>query len=440
MDMHIETGGRVQDGYSGTKLAAWSALGLTILLMLFDYIDRQIVVSMLPAIKAEWSLSDGQLGGLVSIVSLTVAVLAIPIAIFADRSNRPRWIFAMAIIWSIATVACSYATDYNQLLALRGLVGIGEAGYYAVGTAILANLFPTRMRAAILATFAAAAAIGSVLGVVLGGVLAKQYGWHTTFGIVGFPGLILAFFYLLVRDTKPAATSSDGGATQRVSIGAMTRLMLAAPSAMLINVAAGFQLFVIATLFSWLPSFFNRFYGLPLDQAGIKSAVVLLLGSVSAIVWGVLADRVSRKSPRNKIWVMAACCLLSCVVLAGAFSYFAPGPEQYAMIILGGILMTGTLGTVSAVVVDVVHPGMRATAIAVGILIGNTLGLAAGPFVSGLISDRFGLATALAVLPAFGALAALAFALIVPIYSRDLQRASSWGVSPAMPKAGMQTA
>ena len=198
MDATFETDGHARDGYSGTKLAAWSALALTILLMLFDYIDRQIVVAMLPAIKADWALSDGQLGGLVSIVSLSVAILAIPIAIFADRSNRPRWIFAMAVIWSLATVACAYATDYNQLLALRGVVGIGEAGYYAVGTAILSSLFPARMRAAVLATFAAAAAIGSVLGVVLGGVLAKQYGWHITFGIVGIPGLVLAFMYLMV--------------------------------------------------------------------------------------------------------------------------------------------------------------------------------------------------------------------------------------------------
>ena len=141
--------------------------------MLFDYIDRQLVVSMLPAIKSGWSLNDAQLGGLISIVSLTVGVLAIPVALLADRWSRVTSIFVMGAVRSLATVACAYATDHIQLLTLRGVVGIGEAGNFAAGTAILAHRFPTPMRAAILAAFSAVAAIDTVLGVILGGALAK---------------------------------------------------------------------------------------------------------------------------------------------------------------------------------------------------------------------------------------------------------------------------
>jgi MFS family permease len=93
---------------------------------------------------------------------------------------------------------------------------------------------------------------------------------------------------------------------------------------------------------------------------------------------------------------------------------------QFACIISGAVLMTGTLGTVGAVTIDVVHPGFRATAIAIGSLIQNLFGLAAGPFISGVLSDKLGLATALAVVPMFGLLAAIAFALTIPLYRRDL--------------------
>ena len=111
-------------------------------------------------------------------------------------------------------------------------------------------------------------------------------------------------------------------------------------------------------------------------------------------------------------------------MLGLAFGYFPPGTEQYALIIAGGTLMTGVLGTASAVVLDVVQLGIRATTIAVDILIGNLLGLAAGPFVTGVMSDNYGLGTSLTILPDFRVLAAIAFALIVPIYQRDLQRAN----------------
>ena len=52
---------------------AWFAFAMTIALMMADYIDRQVIVSLFPHIKQEWSLSDKQLGSLVSVVSLTVA-------------------------------------------------------------------------------------------------------------------------------------------------------------------------------------------------------------------------------------------------------------------------------------------------------------------------------------------------------------------------------
>jgi MFS family permease len=66
---------------------------------------------------------------LVSIVSLTVAVFSIPVALLADRWSRVKSIVLMALLWSTATVGCAFTADYTQLLTLRGLVGLGEAGY-----------------------------------------------------------------------------------------------------------------------------------------------------------------------------------------------------------------------------------------------------------------------------------------------------------------------
>ena len=111
----------------------------------------------------------------------------------------------MATVWSLATISCMFTRSYGQLLAARAVVGLGEAGYGSVGAALIASHFPARMRGALLAGFFASASVGSVLGVMLGGLIAARWGWQAAFGVVGFPGLVLALLYLKVRDYQTVA-------------------------------------------------------------------------------------------------------------------------------------------------------------------------------------------------------------------------------------------
>ena len=190
------------DSYLFGRRQAWFAFAMTIALMVFDYVDRQVIVSLFPHMKQEWGLSDKQLGALVSVVSITVALGALPVALFADRTSRVKSIVVMASLWSLATISCMFTRSYGQLLAARSLIGLGEAGYGPAGAALIASHFPARMRGALMAGFFAAASVGSVLGVMLGGLIAAHWGWKAAFGVVGFPGLLLALLYLKVRDYR----------------------------------------------------------------------------------------------------------------------------------------------------------------------------------------------------------------------------------------------
>ena len=122
--------------YTVSKSRAWFAFAMIFLLMMSDYIDRQIIVSLFPHLKAEWGLSDKQLGGLVSVISVVVAVGSIPVALLADRFGRVKSIFVMASVWSMATISCMFARNYAQLFAARAVVGLGETGYGSVGSAL----------------------------------------------------------------------------------------------------------------------------------------------------------------------------------------------------------------------------------------------------------------------------------------------------------------
>ncbi len=401
---------------------------MTFALMLFDYIDRQVIVSLFPHIKAAWGLSDTQLGSLVSVVSVTVALGALPIALVADRGSRVKSIVAMATVWSLASISCMFARNFGQLFAARALVGLGEAGYGSVGAALIASLFPARLRGGLLAAFFAAASLGSVLGVLLGGLIAARWGWQAAFGVVGVPGLVLALLYLKVRDYKTvaltpaldAASGSTGSAARFIA-----KALVRSRTMLWVCLGGAAQLVVVSAVWSWLPSFLNRFHGVAANDAGVKAALVLLLGAAGAVVWGSLIDRAGARRARNKLHAMAALCVVAMAVLAPAFAATASGMPaymQFILIALGGFLMTCTVGPVSAIVIDVVHPGVRATGASVLALFQNLFGLAVGPVVAGALSDAVGLASALAVMPLFGALAAAFFMQAARSYEGDMRQ------------------
>ncbi|MGN5476382.1 MFS transporter [Cupriavidus basilensis] len=174
-----------QSGTDGDYLVsrgrAWFAFVMSFALMLFDYIDRQVIVSLFPHLKAAWSLSDKELGALVSIIPSVVAIGGLPVALLADRLSRVKSIALMAGLWSLATISCMFTRNYSQLFVARAMVGLGETGYGSVGAALIASLFPRRLRAMLLGAFFAAASAGAVLGVLLGGVIAAKWGWQSAF-------------------------------------------------------------------------------------------------------------------------------------------------------------------------------------------------------------------------------------------------------------------
>ena len=114
MTLELDTAGRgPADEYPFGRGQAWFAFAMTIGLMMVDYLDRQVIVSLFPHIKEAWGASDKQLGALVSIVSVTVALAGIPVALLADRWSRVRSIAVMATVWSLASIACLFTRNYG---------------------------------------------------------------------------------------------------------------------------------------------------------------------------------------------------------------------------------------------------------------------------------------------------------------------------------------
>jgi len=432
--MHLpHDDGHGGDDYLVSRPQAWFAFAMTFALMLFDYIDRQVIVSLFPHMKADWNLSDKQLGGLVSVISIVVAAGGLPVALLADRFSRVKSVVVMALVWSSATISCMFAGGYAQLFAARAMVGAGEAGYGSVGAALIASLFPRRLRGALLGGFFAAASLGSVLGVLLGGVIAARWGWQMAFGVVGVPGLALALLYLLVRDYKTVdihgATQSGTQLSLRSLLRRTAHTLARTRTLVWACLGAAMQLIVVSAIWSWLPSFLNRYHGVPADQAGKQAALVVLAGALGSFVWGTIVEKLAGAVARRRLLVVAGLCLLTTLIFVLAFGVLPHGPGQFRLVLLGGFAMACTVGPIAAVVFDVIHPAMRATGAAVLSLTQNLLGLAVGPFLTGWLSDLWNLQIALTLVPLFSLLAAAAFIRAMRTYESDMRKVAGIRVS-----------
>ena len=402
---------------------AWTVFALTFALMLSDFMTRNVISAVLPALKRDWVLNDSQLGALVSVVPLIVGVAAWPISLLADRWGHVRSVTLMAALWCLATIACGFSQNHTQMLLARVALGLGEAAYGSVGGAILSRVFPTARLSAILGAFSAGGAFGTVLGVAAGGVIAATYGWQAAFIGVGVGSLVLVLMFpLLVREQSPAM-HHHGNATatrpiRRLSLVATLREIFAARSAAYTYVGAGLQMLILGVLGAWIPSFLAREYDLPADRAGLQAALIILVAAVGMILGGGIADRTARSRPRRKLEAAAAYTFTSFVLLTVAFALPA-GRAQLATLFLGALIAGAHIGVVSAVVINVTHPGLRATALGTLVLFNNLLGLAPGPFIVGLLSDATSLKTALTVVPVAGVLAAVCFLRAAHTYEQD---------------------
>ncbi|PRY08530.1 MFS transporter [Paraburkholderia sp. BL25I1N1] len=423
---HAEpTTGDVSATQSGIPAYAWVVCALTIGLLLSDYMSRQVLNAVFPFIKSAWNLSDTKLGSLSSVVALMVGVLTFPLSVLADRWGRVKSIVLMAALWSLATLGCAISTTYGEMLLARACVGIGEAAYGSVGIALVLSIFPPRLRATLTATFMAGGAFGSVMGMALGGAVATHLGWRWSFGAMACVGIALVVIYRCVVTEKrlatlqPATAGHKGNLGVRMSFRALMKGLFSTKAVVCAYVGSGMHLLVPAAVWSWMPSFLNRYYGMAPDKAAVHGAVFVLVTGLGMIVCGWLSDRLNRKVVQRKWLTAIVYCLLCCVLLGIAFQLPA-GRLQLVLIGCGMFFCAGATGPSGAMVANLTPPSIHASAFATLTLANNLLGLAPAAILTGIVADRIGLLGALQLVPLAPLFAAIAFAIGRRSYRRDL--------------------
>ncbi len=377
-------------GPRSTRTALWTLAVLT-LVNAVNYMDRNVLNILLPRIKDHLLLTDTQLG-LVGGAAFTLfyATAALPIGWAVDRHPRRIVLATGIIVWSVATFGSGAAAGFGMLLLARAFTGSGEATAHPAGVSMIGDLFGARRRAMAIGVFQAGVAIGGGLGVILGGHLTTAYDWRCTLMIFAMTGVLLAPLIILVPEpARGAAESLDGRGTSSTTPGYFPRLRkLAATRTLVIHFATtAVVMFALQGYAVWMPSFLVRERGFTLEKVSELAGIATLVGGlVGGVLGGYLSDLLYARDRRGRLALQALASLLAipCMLV----TVHVPDIAAIVAALVGAmVLMVLMFPILTAVILDLVEPGDRGTAMSILLFVQTGIGYSLGPLAVGALSD-----------------------------------------------------
>jgi predicted MFS family arabinose efflux permease len=356
---------------------------------MFNFVDRQILSILLPAIRDEFKVGDTVLGLLAGTAfALFYVALGVPIARLADRVNRRNLVAAAVAIWSAMTALSGLAANVWYLALARIGVGVGEAGCSPPAHSMIADYYPPEKRSSAMGFYTLGISSGVMLAYLAGGWVAQNIGWREAFYIVGLPGLLLA---LIVRFTvvEPVRGALEGrqDTGHQPTLVSVIRFLADRRSFLFMAIAAGLSSFVGYSVINFLPSFVVRSFEMEIASLGLWLGLIYgFAGGFGFFMGGYIADHIGRDGHRKALSFIAICMLITLVFYVAVFLTSSP-VWCLLLYILPAATANVYLAPVLSQTQSLVSLRMRSVASSLVLLVINIIGLAMGPPVTGMISD-----------------------------------------------------
>jgi MFS family permease len=375
-------------------------LALLTALNFLNYIDRAVIAAVLKPMKTELALSNFEAGLLSSAFLIGYFVTSPWFGARADKAPRIRLITLGVAIWSIATVASGLASSFEQLVAARIVVGVGEASFAVLAPTIIDDVTPDGRKGRAFSVFFLAIPLGYALGYILGGVFAKHWGWRAAFFLTGGPGVVIALSCLAI--VEPHRKLADAKARLLDGLREITRIKLFR------RVLLGYCAWTgAAGAFSyWAPSFLLERFPRALDEQSANfwfGIVLVAAGAIGTFGGGYWADLRARRlpapapdaaydAPAHKVHVnsMLLVCAVGVAIAAPltAVCLLLPWPTAFFLLVL--VVETGlfmSTSPISTAVLRAVPVERRASAVAATIFAIHLFGDLWSAAVLGLLQD-----------------------------------------------------
>ncbi|HWC97755.1 MAG TPA: MFS transporter [Candidatus Sulfopaludibacter sp.] len=394
---------------------AWLVVALLWVVACLNYLDRQVIFSVFPLLRAEMRLDDFQLG-LLSTVFLWVYGLASPFGGYlADRAGRRKVLILSLAIWTTITLLTGYVRNFQELLIARGLMGLSEACYLPAALALISDLHGKSTRSRATGIHQSGLYAGIAFGGAIGGWMGERHGWRSPFIVLGIVGVV----YSIVL-AKGLRGDSDGARAPATPVMAAFGEVVRLPG--FAGMLAAFTGFGVANwvVYTWLPLYIFERFRVSLTSAGFSATFYLQVASFAGILAGGWeADRWSRTTVKGRVLTQAlglaaASPFLFLVGAAGSI------PILVAALIAFGIGKGFFDANTMPVLAQVARPELRATGYGIfnlaACVVGGAMAAAAGA-----LKPAIGLSGAIQV----SAVMLFASAMALLLVGRVLARAAA---------------
>jgi MFS family permease len=383
-------------------MGRWATVITLCLLYAFALVDRVAISMMVGPIKRDLGITDLQVGVLMGgAFALTFVTLATPFGFLADRYPRRRIIALGLLIWSLATLACGFATGFVVLFLFRALVGVGEASITPVSYSLISDLFPREQRGLPLSIYQFGATLGSAVSFAAGGALLDWslrhadllvlfgrplFPWQFVFLMVGAPGVLLLLTTWFLPEPRETAVKPprQEAVTMRAYFLANWGLLS------LLAFTFGVEVTVGYSLGAWTPEYMSRQFGWSKTLVGsVMGATLVLPPLLGGLTSGWLMDRMFARGAKDAplrlyLWMT----LIS--LPFGILAFLTPSPTVMigSLLVLKILFINGVAFGSNALQLFCPE-AIRGRMSGAYLTIVNFIGLMVGPALVGGLSDHF---------------------------------------------------
>lgn len=377
---------------------SWTMVAVLAFFATLAAIDKNFLTLVVPDIKADFDVTDVQVGLLIGLAfAASNVAISLPAGWLADRANRRAIVACGVLTWSVMAATCGVARTYGQLFAARVGVGLGEGISPPASYSLIRDGIAPHRRGLAFAIFSIGGAVGSGLAFLIGGFLiaglrtldlssipflAALPTWQIALLVIGAAGLPLSLLAFAFPD--PGRLVDHGAARSTVkeawSIAKSHRRILVP-----LLVFSVVQAMLTAGLSAWVAALLQRTFAVDAVSFGPTLGIVLMTGAPLGLVSaGLLIDRLGRDGP-----AIAAIVASMVVIVAGSFAPHVPRialywPFQAAIIMASTVYLPVT----STLVARVMPASSIGTTIAAYLFAQGMIGAGLGPLVVALFTEH----------------------------------------------------
>ncbi|MGB4399406.1 MAG: MFS transporter [Daejeonella sp.] len=303
----------------------WVVCGLLFLATTINYIDRQVIGLLKPTLEVEFNWTESDYANIVMAFAACYALGFIIFGNIIDKIGTKIGYSISIVVWSIAAMLHAIVNTTLGFGAVRGLLGLGEAGNFPAAVKAVAEWFPKKERALATGIFNSGTSIGAVAAPVMVPWILGLYGWQEAFIITGALGFVWLIFWWLFYDipSKHKKISkeefelihSDHEPDSEHTGSVKWRRLLSIKQTWVFIVGKLFTDPVWWFFLFWLPSYFSSTFSLDLKKPSLHLVVVYAATTVGSIAGGYLSSYLIRKGwpvlkARKAALLTAAICVL----------------------------------------------------------------------------------------------------------------------------------